>query len=755
MESGEAGRSGAGGVSLFETRKARSNGVSYKVFAATIGVGILLIWVYRLVELPASSGGVDGGDGDGDGGGGRRRRLAWIGMFLAELCFGIYWSFTQAVRWNVVYRYPFKDRLLQRYENKLPGVDIFVCTADPKAEPPLLAINTILSAMAYNYPTTKLSVYLSDDGGSEFTFYAVLEASHFSRSWIPFCKKFNVEPRCPEAYFSRQFKSPAMEEHDDQEWLAMKKQYEDMKNRIESAIVNGSISKEIRNQHNGFLEWNDKITKHDHQPIVQIIIDGRKTDAVDNDGCRLPTLVYMAREKRPSVPHNFKAGAMNALIRVSSEISNGAVILNLDCDMHANNPDTIQETLCFFMDEETGHEIAYVQYPQCFSNITKNDFYANSATVIQQIELAGMDGYDAAIYIGTGCFHRRESLCGRKFSEDLKGEYLWETNKKNVEKTVEEMEEESKVLAGCSFEKGTPWGKEMGLVYGCLVEDMITGLSIQCRGWKSYYYLPDKAAFLGLAPNTLDLSLIQHKRWCQGMFQIFISKFCPFIFGHGKIKLGAQMGYCVYLSWALLSLPTFYYVMVPPLCLLKGIPLFPKVSSLWFIPFAYVFITKNAYSLLEAMSCKLTLKGWWNLQRILVIRRTTAYIFSFIETIIKQFGLSETIFDLTPKAVSQDVLKRYEKEVMEFESSSSMFIIIATLAMVNLFSFLKSFKIIIFRPQFDNLEKLASQFVLCGLMVMVNMPVYEALFVRKDNGRFPFSVMFKASVLASFACLCL
>lgn len=117
MESGEAGRSGAGGVSLFETRKARSNGVSYKVFAATIGVGILLIWVYRLVELPASSGGVDGGDGDGDGGGGRRRRLAWIGMFLAELCFGIYWSFTQAVRWNVVYRYPFKDRLLQRFSD--------------------------------------------------------------------------------------------------------------------------------------------------------------------------------------------------------------------------------------------------------------------------------------------------------------------------------------------------------------------------------------------------------------------------------------------------------------------------------------------------------------------------------------------------------------------------------------------------------------------------------------------------------------
>lgn len=46
----------------------------------------------------------------------------------------------------------------------------------------------------------------------------------------------------------------------------------------------------------------------------QILIDGRDTSAVDNEGSRLPTLVYMAREKRPNWPHNFKAGAMNALV---------------------------------------------------------------------------------------------------------------------------------------------------------------------------------------------------------------------------------------------------------------------------------------------------------------------------------------------------------------------------------------------------------------------------------------------------------
>ena len=89
-----------------------------------------------------------------------------------------------------------------RHEEELPKVDIFVCTADPVIEPPVMVINTVLSVMAYDYPQEKLNVYLSDDGGSDLTFYALLEASRFAKHWIPFCKKFNVEPRSPAAYFA-------------------------------------------------------------------------------------------------------------------------------------------------------------------------------------------------------------------------------------------------------------------------------------------------------------------------------------------------------------------------------------------------------------------------------------------------------------------------------------------------------------------------------------------------------------------------
>lgn len=80
---------------------------------------------------------------------------------------------------------------------------MFVCTADHAVEPPTMVINTVLSLMAYDYPPEKLNVYLSDDdGGSEVMFYALFEASRFSKFWLPFCRKYKVEPRSPAVYFS-------------------------------------------------------------------------------------------------------------------------------------------------------------------------------------------------------------------------------------------------------------------------------------------------------------------------------------------------------------------------------------------------------------------------------------------------------------------------------------------------------------------------------------------------------------------------
>lgn len=51
-----------------------------------------------------------------------------------------------------------------------------------------------------------------------------------------------------------------------------------------------------------------------HSYVLQVLINGWNPNAVDIDGNPLPTLIYLSREKKPQCTHNFKAGAMNAMV---------------------------------------------------------------------------------------------------------------------------------------------------------------------------------------------------------------------------------------------------------------------------------------------------------------------------------------------------------------------------------------------------------------------------------------------------------
>ena len=87
--------------------------------------------------------------------------------------------------------------------SQLAAVDFFVSTVDPLKEPPLITANTVLSILAVDYPVDKVSCYLSDDGAAMLTFESLVETSEFARKWVPFCKKFAIEPRAPEFYFAQ------------------------------------------------------------------------------------------------------------------------------------------------------------------------------------------------------------------------------------------------------------------------------------------------------------------------------------------------------------------------------------------------------------------------------------------------------------------------------------------------------------------------------------------------------------------------
>ncbi|GJV35145.1 cellulose synthase-like protein G3, partial [Tanacetum coccineum] len=113
------------------------------------------------------------------------------------------WATTISFRLRPIMRQVYPENLEKTLRKKdYPSIDIFICTADPYKEPPMNVVNTALSLMAYDYPPEKLSVYVSDDGGSNLTLFAFIEAAKFAKIWLPFCRDNNIVDRCPEAYFS-------------------------------------------------------------------------------------------------------------------------------------------------------------------------------------------------------------------------------------------------------------------------------------------------------------------------------------------------------------------------------------------------------------------------------------------------------------------------------------------------------------------------------------------------------------------------
>ncbi|GMN68822.1 hypothetical protein TIFTF001_037874 [Ficus carica] len=129
--------------------------------------------------------------------------LISISLLIADLILAFMWATLQSFRMRPVCRTEYPDNLKKVVkESDFPAMDVFICTADPYKEPPMGVVNTALSVMAYDYPAEKVSVYVSDDGGSAMTLFALVEAAKFAAHWLPFCRKNDVVDRSPEVFFA-------------------------------------------------------------------------------------------------------------------------------------------------------------------------------------------------------------------------------------------------------------------------------------------------------------------------------------------------------------------------------------------------------------------------------------------------------------------------------------------------------------------------------------------------------------------------
>ncbi|KAF2285417.1 hypothetical protein GH714_004231 [Hevea brasiliensis] len=121
-------------------------------------------------------------------------------------------------------------------------------------------MNTVLSAMSLDYPAEKLHVCLSDDGGAAITLHGMREAWKFARWWLPFCSRYGIKTRCPNAYFSGG--EDEYNHHKSTQFIAdrekIQEEYENLKQGIVRARENG-----FHGERNSWKRWN-------HSPIIEL-----------------------------------------------------------------------------------------------------------------------------------------------------------------------------------------------------------------------------------------------------------------------------------------------------------------------------------------------------------------------------------------------------------------------------------------------------------------------------------------------------
>ncbi|CAH9074523.1 unnamed protein product [Cuscuta epithymum] len=676
----------------------------------------------------------------------------WIISVICEIWFGLSWILDQFPKWFPMNRETYLDRLSLRFDREgepdsLALVDVYVSTVDPLKEPPIITANTVLSILAVDYPVDKISCYVSDDGASMLLFDTLADTAEFARRWVPFCKKYSIEPRAPEFYFNQKidYLRDKVQPTFVKERRAMKREYEEYKVRLNALVAKAQKKPEEGWVMQDGTPWPGNNTR-DHPGMIQVYLGSE--GALDVEGNELPRLVYVSREKRPGYQHHKKAGAMNALVRVSAVLTNAPFMLNLDCDHYINNSKAIREAMCFLMDPQFGKKLCYVQFPQRFDGIDRHDRYANRNVVFFDINMKGLDGIQGPVYVGTGCVFNRQALygydppvskkrskmtcdcfpkwccCGggsRKPKSKKKGlkallglgkmfrkkkktagqNYNWNKSsrqlfdleeieeglegydeleksslmsQKNFEKrfgqspvfiTSTLMEDgglpqgtnpttlikEAIHVISCGYEEKTEWGKELGWIYGSITEDILTGFKMHCRGWRSVYCCPKRAAFKGSAPINLSDRLHQVLRWALGSVEIFLSRHCPLWYAWGgKLKLLERLAYINTIVYPFTSIALLAYCTLPAVCLLTGkfiVPTLNSFASIWFLA---LFLSIIVTGVLELRWSGVSIEDWWRNEQFWVIGGVSAHLFAVFQGLLKVLAGVDTNFTVTAKA---------------------------------------------------------------------------------------------------------
>ncbi|MBW4512702.1 MAG: glycosyltransferase [Scytonematopsis contorta HA4267-MV1] len=373
-----------------------------------------------------------------------------------------------------------------------PTVDVFITCYN---ESPDIVEKTARAALAMHYPTRKLRVYVLDDGNS-----AAMRAmtEHLSLEDLS----------CPQLQEQAELINIQR--------LILKKRLYKLE-KLAPGIQMAELFIAASSSSESFFSTESKkfaiALKRLQQFILclpsssrtiseRLVQEKKSVEAAiyekDQELIHLVRVYYIARPKPPGKPHHAKAGNINYAI-FSGETS-GQFILTLDAD-HIVKPHFLKRVLPYFYTynlfagKYESNRIAFVQTPQDFYNIPKDDPFGHQAQLFYGPILQGKDGMNAAFYTGTNAILRREALVNVGLQNFAK-EYKKDKNR------LEEFD-----LVG-------------GLSSNSITEDMNTAMRLHASGWQSVYH--NELMAEGLAPDDLSSTLKQRLRWAQGTIQVLL-----------------------------------------------------------------------------------------------------------------------------------------------------------------------------------------------------------------------------------------
>ncbi|XP_068667137.1 cellulose synthase-like protein G2 [Aristolochia californica] len=430
--------------------------------------------------------------------------------------------------------------------------------------------------------------------------------------------------------------------------------------------------------------------------------------------------------------------------------------------MYCNDPNSARQAMCFHLDPKESPSLAFVQFPQTMHSISPSDIYDGSLKVPCKLWWKGSDSLGGPILSGTGFYMKRDALYDtkQKYSKG-RGQFMtssdilqlrqrigpshlliaeilkqYEQNTINALLSKGPVLKEAHLIASCSYEAETKWGEEVGFLYGSVVEDYFTGFNLHCGGLQSAYCLPQKAPFLGSAPTNFSDCLLQSKRWAAGLLQVAFSRSCPLIYGTRKINVLLRMCYAYFAFMPLSSLFVLCYALVPPLCLLNGVSLFPKASTPWFLVFIGTHILCVVHSMWEIFTIDGSIELWWSSERMWMMRSASSYMFGLLSVAMKLIGMSQIDFEITNKVTDEKQIERYTMGIFDFQGGGALLFPLIIVAMVNLGCLIGGIWRVVVEASYD---ALLAQVLLASLAVAASYPIIEGLFVRKDEGRIPIS----------------